>query len=260
MISDFPPVRPTRRALDDLGAKLPDLATPLHELDDPLIVVAQSLPELKVAGGAERVVSLTDRVWFKVKTGTHRAAATELRDLDRPDHAHPLVGGWWIGAAGQRQADSPQRDFYAHLLRECTTGKSVSTVRLLPVDWDWKRLTAEQAIAWRREMRRLVLHLIALSLTSGRLVIAEFKDHRIKALVRADDGHEAYLAIAAEGIPDPQIFAALLSCVPGVEADDWQPEPSPLAELEPGPGEIIWSTLLAPEIATVILEQNEANS
>ena len=62
---------------------------------------------------------------------------------------------------------------------------------------------------------------------------AEFHDHRIKALVRADNGHEGYLAIVAEGIPDPRLFALLLDCVPGVAPENWQPEPSPLAEMEP---------------------------
>lgn len=80
------------------------------------------------------------------------------------------------------------------------------------------------------------------------------ENHRGKALVRADDGHETYLAIIADGIPDPQVFALLLDCVPGVSTDDWQPEPTPLAAMEPAPGEIIWSTLLPSEVASAILE------
>ena len=75
-----------------------------------------------------------------------------------------------------------------------------------------------------------------------------------KALVRAENGHEAYLAIIAEGVPDPQMFALLLDCVPGVAAEDWQPEPSPLAEMDPGSGEIIWSTLFPSEVANEILD------
>lgn len=82
--------------------------------------------------------------------------------------------------------------------------------------------------------------------------------HRVKALVRLDEDHEAYLAIIAEGIPDPAIFALLLDCVPGVTPDDWQPEPSPLAEMEPAPGEVIWSTLLHSEVASAILDLDTA--
>lgn len=100
----------------------------------------------------------------------------------------------------------------------------------------------------------MVIRLVAMSLKSGHLAIAEFRNHRIKVLVRAENGHEAYLAIIAEGVPDPQMFALLLDCVPGVSPDDWQPEPSPLAEMNPGSGEIIWSTLFPTQVANAILD------
>lgn len=246
-------VRPTRHTLADLGQPLSDLGTPLDEVDHVVIKVAQTVPEQREAGGAERILALKDRVWFKVKVGDQRAVVTELADSERAEDYAPGVGNWWIGAAGRRQADSPQRDFYEAITRECTTGKTVSTVGLLPTEWDWKRLTAEQAIAWRREMKRIVIRLIAMSLMSGKLAVAEFQQHRIKALVRADNGHEAYLAIIAEGIPNPEVFALLLDCVPGVSPEDWQPEPSSLAEMEPSQGEIIWSTLFPSEVASAIL-------
>lgn len=254
MTSEPISVRPTKRCLGDLGAELPDLGVRLEEIGHPVIVSAQAVPEQRDAGGAERVVSLTDRVWFKVKTRDHRAAVTELRGGDLPDWVLPSRGAWWIGAAGRRQADSAQRDFYATLQRECTTGKTVFSDDLLPADWDWKRLAAEQAVAWRREMRRLVIRLVAMSLKSGQLAVAEFRNHRIKALVRAENGHEAYLAIIAEGVPDLQMFALLLDCVPGVAPEDWQPEPSSLAEMNPGSGEIIWSTLFPSGVASAILD------
>lgn len=47
-----------------------------------------------------------------------------------------------------------------------------------------------------------------------------------------------------------------VACVPGVAPDDWQPEPSPLAEMNPGSGEIIWSTLFPSEVADEILDQD----
>jgi hypothetical protein len=103
-------------------------------------------------------------------------------------------------------------------------------------------------------MKRMVVRLISMSLRTGKLAVAEFRHHRVKAFVRVDDGHEAYLAIIAEGIPDPAIFALLLDCVPGITPDAWQPEPSPLATMEPSPGEIIWSTLFPSEVASAILE------
>lgn len=254
MISEPVGVRPTKRCLGDLRLEPPDLGVRLEEIDQPVVVSAQAVPEQRDAGGAERVVALTDRVWFKVKTSDHRAAVTELRGADLPDWVRPNRGAWWIGAAGRRQADSAQRDFYAALQRECTTGRAVSSAHLLPAEWDWKRLAAEQAVAWRREMKRMVIRLVAISLKSGQLAVAEFRNHRIKALVRAENGHEAYLAIIAEGVPDAQMFALLLDCVPGVAPQDWQPEPSPLAEMNPGLGEIIWSTLFPSQVASAILD------
>jgi len=253
-------VRPTKRCLADLDLPLPDLGHPLDEFDHPVVAAAQTVPAQRDAGGAQRILSLNDRVWFKVKTGGQRAVVIELRGDELPDGLPPRVGAWWIGAAGRRQADSPQRDFYESIQRECTSGRTVSTTRLLPGDWDWKRLTAEQAVAWRREMKRMVVRLIATSLTTGHLAVAEFRQHRVKALVRAENGHEAYLAIMAEGIPDPEVFALLLDCVPGVSAADWQPEPSPIAEMTPSPGEIIWSTLFPSEVASAILELDADSS
>lgn len=257
MASDPISVRPTRRCLADLGVDLPDLGESLDEIKEPVIESAQALPEQRDAGGAERVVSLTDRVWFKVKTSDRRAVATELREPEFPEWIPPSRGSWWIGAAGRRQNDSPQRDFYAVLQRECTTGKTVSTDHLLPVEWDWKRLSAEQAVAWRREMKRMVVGLIATSLKTGHVAVAEFQSHRIMALVRASNGHEAYLAIIAEGVPDPQVIALLLDCVPGVDRDDWQPEPSSVAGMNPGSGEVIWSTLFPSEVASAVLDLDD---
>ncbi len=39
---------------------------------------------------------------------------------------------------------------------------TVSFAYLLPAEWDWKRLRAEQAVAWRRDMKHMVIKLIAM--------------------------------------------------------------------------------------------------
>ncbi|SDL39585.1 hypothetical protein SAMN05216298_3798 [Glycomyces sambucus] len=247
-------VRPTKRCLDDLDLKAPDLGQPLEEINDSLVIAAQTIPARRDTGGAERIASLKDRIWFKVKTGTKRAVVTQLRGGDLPGRLPPGVATWWLGAAGHRQADSPQRDFYACLARECTKGTLVSTEHLLPQDWDWNRLLAEQAVAWKREMKQLVIRLIVMSLRSGDLAIAEFQNYRLKALVRADEGHESFLAIMTEGVLYPEVFAVLLASVPGIDPGDWFPEPSPLADMEPSSGEIIWSTVMPPEVANSLLE------
>ncbi|MGH8826966.1 MAG: hypothetical protein ACRDVZ_05050, partial [Jiangellaceae bacterium] len=73
---------------------LPDLGHPLDEIDHPVVVIAQSVPEQRDAGGAQLILSLSDRVWFKVKTGDQRAIVTELRGADLPESLPPGVGAW----------------------------------------------------------------------------------------------------------------------------------------------------------------------
>lgn len=70
MVSESFGVRPTKRCLGDLGVELPDLEVRLEEIDDPVIVSAQTVPEQRDAGGAERIAALTDRVWFKSRPAT----------------------------------------------------------------------------------------------------------------------------------------------------------------------------------------------
>lgn len=69
-------VRPTLRCLsDDLAiAPLPTLDVRLEDLDHELIRKAQQSPELDAAGGSERIESVDDRTWLKVKTGQWRGA------------------------------------------------------------------------------------------------------------------------------------------------------------------------------------------
>ena len=113
--------------------------------------------------------------------------------------------------------------------------------------------------AFRGRLKSLErIKLVVMFLKSGHLTVAQFKGHQIKAYVRAENGHGAYLAVVAEGVPYPRIIALILDCVPGVAEEDWQPEPSPIAEMKPASGEVIWSTLLPPEAAAEILRLSES--
>jgi hypothetical protein len=257
MTQDHDGVRPTKRCLENLEVAVPYIDQPLDEIDNPVVVAAQAIPTRRDLGSVERILSLKDRVWLKVRAGVRRAAVTQLRIADLPGSLPPGMATWWIGAAGRRQADSRKHDFYAALEKECTSGSTVSTDRLLPTEWDWERLRVEKSLAWRREMKRLVIRLIIMSMKRGIVAMADFGHYRIKALVRADNGNESYLAIMTEGVMDPDMFAVLLDCVPGVSPDDWLPEPSPIAEMEPSSGEIIWSTVMPSEVACSLLELEE---
>jgi hypothetical protein len=133
------PVRPTRRCLDDLGVAFPPLEQHLQAIDHPVVARAQQVPLEVAARGAERIVSIDDLVWFKVKTGQHRAAVHRLDPAD--EHRATVSAGsawWWIGAAGTRKADSGSDDFYARLTAECKrAGRGsgrVSSRHLLPAD------------------------------------------------------------------------------------------------------------------------------
>jgi hypothetical protein len=69
---------------------------------------------------------------------------------------------------------------------------------------------------------------------------------------------EAYLAIAAEGFIHPRMIALLLSSVPGVSESDWQAEPGGVTDIKPKQGQIIWSTVIPPDIQARILELADA--
>ncbi|WP_033340133.1 hypothetical protein [Catenuloplanes japonicus] len=253
------PVRPTKRALDDLGLAFPVLEQRLHRLAHPVVAHAQRIPAQVAAGGAERVASLGDRVWFKVKTGRHRAAVHRLDPAY--EHQPEIVtegAWWWLGAAGTRKGDSDADDFYTRLAAECGragrgTGRS-SSAHLLPRSVDVRRLRAELAVQVVARVRDLVCDLIARSLCDGKVWSAQMEKYEISALVRAQAG-DAYLAIVAEGFIDDRILAVILDAVPGVDPDDWQTEPDGALGIQPGFGQIIRSAIIPPEYQAKIVDQ-----
>jgi hypothetical protein len=225
------------------------LRVPLHEVENALIADAQVIPERHDAGGLERIVSLKDRVWFKSRVSRWRAASTKLALSEIEEDLRPgRQGHWWVGAAGWRESGSGD-DFYEALKAEA----GADSDGLLPNEWDWKRLTGELGVAWERTLTRTVLELVATSLRTGHVVEAEARHHRISALVRAENGADAYLAIGAEGIPDPRVIALILDAVPGVPRGDWQAEPGHVSGIKPKTGQIVFSTMFAPEACAEVL-------
>ena len=171
---------------------------------------AQQVPLEVAARGAERIASIDDRVWFKVKTGRHRAAVHQLDPAN--EHHNAISAGsawWWIGAAGTRKADGSD-DFYAQLEAECKrAGKGsgrVSSQHLLPTDVDLRRLQAELAVRVVIGIRDIVCRLAANSIRDGKAWSARLQRHEISVLVRARDG-EAYIAVVAEAFIDPIVRA-----------------------------------------------------
>lgn len=253
-------VRPTMRCLRDLGLRFPPLDEPLWRIQDPLIAHMQKIPGEVEAGGAEPIRSLSDRRWWKCKTSGLRGIVTQLTRAELTDLGIPEQASWWGGAAGVRRDDSAS-DFYRQIQAEAGrhgrgTGRP-STSHLLPQRVDTDRLEAETAALAIEATRAMILSLVARSLLDGRAYTAILSGHTVTAIVRAEEGGEAYLAITAEGFIQPRIIALFLSAVPGISESDWQPEPGGVSGITPKDGQIIWSTLISPDVQALILEAAE---
>ena len=142
-------VRPTQLCLTMLSVGIPRLDVRLSELDHDLIAEAQRLPAAYEAGGADRILSLNDRLWFKAKTGRWRGAATLLSAKDQAllDGRPVDLARWWLGAGGFRRDGDPA-DFHASLEAAAKREAKGSTAhvcsdRWLPAKWDWERLQLE---------------------------------------------------------------------------------------------------------------------
>lgn len=227
-------------------------------MDHSLIEKAQRLPEDHASGGAERVRSLTDHLWFKVKIGEYRGAAGEVNA--RPNDAPPL---WWLVAGGRRRADTKSQDFYKQLEAECVRAakreknntEGVSSTHLLPQDIDYRRYEIEQITLGVQALQKAVREAICMSAHSGKPAVATTNGQRLIAWVKSGDG-DTYLAIAAEGYPDPKEIAILLDSVPGMSPDDWAPEPGEVLEITPDYGQLVFSAMLPPESLATILEES----
>lgn len=255
-----PVVRPTKRVLEDLRIDLPTADQQLHAIQHPVIVGAQRVPEVVLAQGAERIVSVADRVWFKSRAGTMRSAVTRLVEAEvfPGIREHSWIARWWIGAAGERAQDSPQRDFYSQLTTEVGRN-SGSSMHLLPSDWDEKRLKLELGDMFVSGIRRAVRSAIVLSIRYGKPIRLMAADHYFQAHVPAESPDEVYLFLGAGGILNPKVLAVMLTSIPGVSQDDWQPEPSGEAHgADPRSGEMVWSTMLT-EDALSFLRDHEVD-
>jgi hypothetical protein len=251
MSDETKPVRPTKVCIDALDLSVPTVDVPLPLVGHDLINEAQRVPDAHAAGGVERILVLSDRLWFKVKTGRWRGAATRLARSEGPaDSSLAELASWWLGTGGYRREGSPE-DFYARLT--ATARRDGNSDRWIPSNWDWNRLKIEAAYAWERKIREVVCQLIARSLRDGRAHQANLHDYTVTALAKATAG-ETYLLVGTSNVADPRIFAVILNAVPGVDRDSWLPEPDRVEDLRPGPGEVVWSTILPPSAATDLLE------
>lgn len=257
-------VRPTRSALVELEIELPDLGLRLSDIEHPLVLKAQGVPAQVEVRAANRIQSLTDRAWYKVKTQEWRGAAGSvaghvsesvtrlLTDLDQ---------WWWLVAAGKRQSDSPQHDFYP-LLAAKAYAKGKKTCRtdfMLPGQWDVDRLEAESATVARLVVQSMVRQAAAESLKSSVILGFDIGEANVRVRVSMLGDGQVYLAVGATGIADASFFSLLFSSFPGVATGDWLPEPEGNLNIPPASGEILWSTLMTPEAQTLLLASVDAD-
>lgn len=247
-------VRPTQRCLTDIGVAVPDLGYRLSQLDHPVVRKAQTLPIEDAAGRAERIRSLTDRRWLKVKTSDLRAAAGDLAH-ELPEDVLQFGERWWLVAAGHRQQDSAQRDFYAQIERQAHAGgrNTCSTDFLLPTSWDVDRLTAEAGVFATKVIQAHVRHAARESLLNSDTRAFRIGDADVRVRIRMQSDGIVYLAIGTTGMLDIAFFAVLLTALPGLASEEWAPEPGGALGIEPAGGEILWSTILTPELQTRLM-------
>lgn len=239
-------VRPTKAALLKLGIELPNLGVSLSSIGHPLVAKAQSVPEKVQSGGAVRILSLKDRLWYQAKVNDLRGI---VASFECPFPEMELPASWWLGGAGNRKQDSAQDDFYENLQNDPASRT--------PTTWDWRRWDAESAEAARVGVQRTVRTVARTSLRSGQpesFIFAQRSEVRVR--IRIKDHEDAYLAISAHGIPDKETFALILSSFREVDANDWLPEPGGAVGIDPEPGEIVFSTLLSVKAQKSLLNED----
>jgi hypothetical protein len=245
---------------DDLSLPLPTARTPLDEIDHTLIKKAA---ERFADRGTthERITSIDDMVLLKVKTGRWRGAVY----CDEPKAE---VQDWLI-AAGIREEGTPD-DFYAALHTQARTAlhrynaahdkpltTDTYTVHLLPGEDDRDRYLLEASARLARRLNTVLMQLLAGSLRDGHEHAADFPSFRLGVVVRAEDGHETYIAVRITGSVPQGLTAMILTRVPGCDADAWFPEYT-LPERELLPAEQAWSNVMDPKAAAALIDDMTA--
>jgi hypothetical protein len=249
------PARPTLRCLrDDLKLAVPPVGQPLDAIDHPLLAkTSEQFADLTTS--RTRIAAIDDNILFKVKVGRYRGAVWVGSDPQLP----------WLVAGGWREAGSDD-DFYDGLEASATQAKlrynanhkptlttKTYTARLLPDAEDRDRYEAEAGMRQVRALRAIVEELVRASLRDGHEHTATLDAFTLGIQVRADHGHETYVAIRITGSVPEGIVFTVLDLVPGCAFEDWMPEfdlPDRLIE----PGEYVFSNLMDPVEAAKVLD------
>lgn len=250
------PVRPTLRCLrDDLSLPIPPIDRLLDEVDHPVLNKAREqfadpgIPH-------ERIAAVDDQVLFKVKIRRWRAAVWPEATLS------------WMVAAGVRESGSAD-DFYAALAAAGRTARAryniahraalttdTHTLHLLPNADDRTRHQLEAAVRFVRHLESLIPELVRRSLCDGSEHAADLDTFGVGVQVRADDGHETYVAIRIVGSVPANLTKIILDVVPGCDQSGWYPEAA-LPNRFLRAGEQAWSNIMDIAAAAKLLDDGE---
>jgi hypothetical protein len=248
--------RPTLRVLRyDLRLPVPPSDELLDEIDHPLLTKARDQFAVDDATH-ERIRAIDDEVVWKVKIQRWRGAVWTDEHIP------------WLIAAGIRE-DGSADDFYQSLADQSRAARTrynaehATPLRtrayvghLLPDEDDRKRYRLEDATRQVRRLITLIQDLTRGSLRDGHEHAVDLPGFRLGIIVRADDGHETYVAIRITGSVSDDLVAVILSHVPGCKIDLWDtvvrlPE-RPLL----GP-EQAWFNLMDPVAAARLLDHED---
>lgn len=248
--------RPTLRCLrGDLNLPIPPITQPLEEIDHPLL---GKVGEQFVDGATshERIRAVDDQVLLKVKIQRWRGAVWVENGLP------------WLVAAGKRESGSPD-DFYTALAVDARAARArynadhkpplttdTHTVGLLPNRDDRLRYQLEAGVRFVRHLEALIPDLVRDSLRDGREHAAELDTFTLGVQVRADRGHETYVAIRITGSVRDDLTKVILDIVPGCDPTGWYPEAA-LPDRHLGSNEQAWSNIMDTTAAAKLLDFDE---
>ncbi len=251
----MPPARPTLRCLtEDLKLSVPSAEKPLDEISHPLLNKAKEQfadPDTP----HERIAAIDDAVLFKVKVRRWRGAVWTETEQVLP----------WVVAAGQREAGSSD-DFYAALATAGQTARArynavhqpalntqTHTAYLLPSNDDRLRHRLEAGVRFVRHLEQLIPNLVRDCLRDGHEHRAELDTFTLGIQVRAEHGHETYVAIRITGSVPGNLTKVILDIVPGCDHAGWYPETT-LPDRHLAPNEQAWSNIMDTEAAAKLLD------
>ncbi|MDQ8704772.1 hypothetical protein RCO28_20070 [Streptomyces sp. LHD-70] len=166
----------------------------------------------------------------------------------------------WLVAAGTRE-DGSADDFYAALAADAKASRSAYNAQhsrplttqtyvgnLLPDRDDHLRYRLEEGARFVRRLESVIPGLTRASLIDGAEHTVAYDTFTLGVQIRAQEGHEAYVAVRITG----SVPGDLVRIVPGCEREGWFPE-SRLPDRDLLPAEQAWSNLMDPATAGKLL-------